>query len=44
MMLQIESDHSCSTAITKIDCESLKLYLLFEKKKSHLYKTLCCFP
>lgn len=40
MILQIEFDHSCFIAITKIGCESLKLYLLVAKKKSHLYKTV----
>lgn len=40
MMLQIEFDHSCFIAIIKIGCESLKLYLLVAKKKSHLYKTV----
>lgn len=33
MILQIEFDHSCFIAITKIGCESLKLYLLVAKKK-----------
>lgn len=40
MMLQKEFDHSCSIAIIKIGCESLKLYLLVAKKPQSIQNCL----